>query len=222
MALFTISLETANSFYLGGWRASIAGALITAIGVVLLMWGTRVRDQDSESKLTQTNLIAAQTREKAATLEKEAAEARLKLAEIENLTAWRRLRADQREQLIQAIHDHLPPLTVIQYEQADPEARTFAVDLEAVFKAAGGQDVRRSGNSIYIGGEPTFGLLYKASPQFDPDAVRTAFGKVGYPLTGQPAFPLPFGVGSTGQLVNRSDKREIGLYLYVGHKPPAQ
>jgi hypothetical protein len=186
-------------------------ALLFGVGAVLALYFSA----------TNADREIAKAQARAAELEKEAAEARLKLGEIENLTAWRRLRVDQREELIQAIRDRLPPLIVIQYEQADPEAATFAIDLESAFKAAGGQDVRRSGNSIYIGGEPIFGLLYKAAPAFDSSVVKTAFAKVGYDLTDEPALPLPFGVGSPGQRMNPSDKRVIDLYLYVGHKPSA-
>jgi hypothetical protein len=182
----------------------------------------RTRGDEARAEAAKAVERASAADERAAALSKEAAEARVKLAEIENLTTWRRLRADQREQLIHAISDHLPPLIIVQYEQADPEAAIFAVDLDAALKAAGAQDVRRSGNSVYIGGEPTFGLLYKASPQFDPAVVKTAFAKAGYPLTEQPALPLPFGVGSLGALTNPSEKRVIDLFLYVGHKPPAQ
>ena len=89
MPLFDISLETANSLYRWGWRGSIFGAVITAVAVVSLMWGTRVRDRDFETRMTELNVIAGQARERAsaaderaAALEKEAAEARLKLAQI--------------------------------------------------------------------------------------------------------------------------------------------
>jgi hypothetical protein len=60
MPFFEISLETANKFYAWGWRASIAGAVITAIGVILLMYGTRVRDRDTESQLSRANVLTAQ------------------------------------------------------------------------------------------------------------------------------------------------------------------
>ena len=60
MPFFEISLETANKFYSWGWRASIAGAVITAIGLILLMYGTRVRDRDMESQLSRANLVTAQ------------------------------------------------------------------------------------------------------------------------------------------------------------------
>jgi hypothetical protein len=157
-----------------------------------------------------------------AQLEKEAADARLKLAQIENLTAWRRIRSDQHQQIVQAIRDNLPALTVIGYEQADPEAATFAVDLESVFKDARADKVMRQGHSLYIGGDPTFGLLVKFSPEFNSDTVETAFAKAGFPFTKRPELPLPFGVGSPSHFQNPSDTRSIGIYLYVGHKPPAQ
>jgi hypothetical protein len=71
---FEITLETANKFYEWGWRASIAGAVITAVGVILLMYGTRVRDRDTESQLISAKLVTAQTSEKAAALQVRAEE----------------------------------------------------------------------------------------------------------------------------------------------------
>jgi hypothetical protein len=201
--------------------ALLLGVCASFLGVCAVL-ALYLSARDAGTRIANATERASSAVERAAALEKEAAEARLKLAQIENLTAWRRIRTDQREQLIQAIRDHLPPFIVIQYEQADPEARTFAIDLEAALKAAGGQDVRISGNSIYIGGEPTFGLRYKTAPEFNADAVKAAFAKVGFPLIDEPALSMPFGVGSVSHLPNSPDKRSIGLYLYVGHKPPAQ
>ena len=51
MSAFDISLETANKFYAWGWRASIVGAVVTAIGLILLAWGTRTRDHDMDDRL---------------------------------------------------------------------------------------------------------------------------------------------------------------------------
>jgi hypothetical protein len=97
MAFFDISLKTANKFYTLGWWGSIVGAIVTAVAVIFLMWGTRVRDHDFESQTSNLNLEAAQARERAAkleeraaSLEKEAAEAR---AEQERLKAGLAARA---------------------------------------------------------------------------------------------------------------------------------
>lgn len=64
-----ISLETANQFYTWGWRASLIGALVTAIGVIFLFWGTRVRDRDFETQMGTLNREAGHARERAAQLE---------------------------------------------------------------------------------------------------------------------------------------------------------
>ena len=83
LSLFDISLETANKFYSWGWKASVTGAVITAIGVGLLMWGTRVRDHDFESNMSQLNTDAAKANERAAQLESDAAKAKEKTATLE-------------------------------------------------------------------------------------------------------------------------------------------
>lgn len=74
MPFFDVSLDTANKFYEWGWRASIAGAVITAFGVIFLMYGTRVRDRDTESQLSNAKLLTAQTSAKAAELQVRAEE----------------------------------------------------------------------------------------------------------------------------------------------------
>jgi hypothetical protein len=51
MSFFDVSLETANKFYVWGWRGSLAGAVVTAVAVVFLMWGTHIRDRDFEAQL---------------------------------------------------------------------------------------------------------------------------------------------------------------------------
>lgn len=67
--LIDVSLETANRFYAFGWGASLSGAAITLVGVVFLMWGTRVRDHDFESQMSSLNSEAGAARERAAKLE---------------------------------------------------------------------------------------------------------------------------------------------------------
>jgi uncharacterized membrane protein len=91
MPFFEISLETANKFYTWGWRASIAGAVITAVGVILLMSGTRVRDHETESQLSRASLLTAQTSERAAKLEVRAEELSRQNLELEKAVAPRML-----------------------------------------------------------------------------------------------------------------------------------
>ena len=76
LSLFDITLETANKFYSLGWKLSVAGAAITAIGIVLLMLGTRIRDHDFESQVANLNSESAKARERAAIFEADAENAR--------------------------------------------------------------------------------------------------------------------------------------------------
>jgi hypothetical protein len=48
-------LETANSLYKWCWCGSIFGVVIAALAVASLMWGTRVRDRDFETGVTDLN-----------------------------------------------------------------------------------------------------------------------------------------------------------------------
>lgn len=77
LSFLDISLETANKFYSWGWKASFFGAAITLIGVILLMWGTRVRDHDFESQMGRLNTSTSQK-------ESELKDAKSKITELEN------------------------------------------------------------------------------------------------------------------------------------------
>jgi Na+-transporting methylmalonyl-CoA/oxaloacetate decarboxylase gamma subunit len=207
--------------FLLGVLASVLG-----VGAVIALF---LSARDAATRIAGANERASSAEERAAALEKEAAVAQLKLAQIENLTAWRRIRPDQREQIVQAIQDHLPPRIVIGYEQTDPEALTFAVDLETVFKAAGAAIIMRQAKSLYfIDGSPIFGVRVRSSPQFNSDTIEEAFAKAGWPFTKEAQIlfsiagagrgpPGPGGLAPDPNPFFPSD-----LSLYVGHKPPAQ
>ena len=101
LSLLNISLETANKFYSWGWKASLFGALITLIGVSLLMLGTRVRDQDFEAQIANLNSSAATANENAAKLEKETELLKKENLEtklvLEKLKAQRTITAEMRK-----------------------------------------------------------------------------------------------------------------------------
>ncbi len=75
MGIPEISLDLANKFYTYGWRASAIGASITLAGVLLLFWGTRVRDHDFEEQMSVSQ-------ERSAKLEQEAAAAKERSASL--------------------------------------------------------------------------------------------------------------------------------------------
>ena len=123
-----ISLETANKFYAFGWRASLVGAVITAIGVVFLFWGTRVRDHDFDFQMSGLNREAALSRERADGLEKQNLELKVKFA-------GRSITAEQHEALVAELSK---ARATVNFEVLnDTESELYAVDLQRVFRDAG-------------------------------------------------------------------------------------
>jgi hypothetical protein len=71
MALFDISVETANTFQAWGWRLALGGVVITVLGVGILLWGTRVRDRDFEEHIARLYESAASAEQRSKALETE-------------------------------------------------------------------------------------------------------------------------------------------------------
>jgi hypothetical protein len=142
MGFFDLSLETADKFYSWGWRLSIAGAGITALGVLLLMWGTRIKDQDFEEQVAILHSRAATSEERAAGLEKEAAELRLSPRgagsdhqENHSQVGTRLVTAEQRSCLLGRLGEFKTPVT-LRFEP-DQEAAEYAASIRDVFAKAG-------------------------------------------------------------------------------------
>ena len=143
MALFDISLETANRFYSWGWRASIFGAAITAIAVILLMWGTRVRDRDFEENIAQLDTSAASSEERSKELEKgnltlqseleREKAARLKL---EEKVKPRSISPEQEAILMTALAGRPRGPVFIVPDWMDAEAKLFAHQIETFLQKA--------------------------------------------------------------------------------------
>ena len=133
MAFWNISLDTANQFYAWGWRASIAGAIITAVAVFFLMWGTRVRDHDFESQMSRLNLSAAESNERAAKLEKEAQELKFELAKLQP----RNITPGQHAMIVSFLQNTDKGPVVVIWKQFDEEAENFAKQIMDVLKDAG-------------------------------------------------------------------------------------
>src|SRR5271155_1924374 len=142
MSLFDVSLETANSLYKWGWRGSIFGAVITALAVASLMWGTRVRDRDFEARMTELNVVAGQARERAsaaderaAALEKQAAQLRLDLEKERAFREPRTLTQTQQNSVAAKIRA-FAGTGFVMYVQLAPEPIDFLLQLEAILRTA--------------------------------------------------------------------------------------
>ena len=152
-----VSLDTANRFYAWGWRLSVMGAGVTAFGVVLLNWGTRVRDHDFEQQVASLHgkASAAEERsktlefsitvsnERAAFMEKDAAEARLKLEKLRVESRGRLVEQEQWESLERTLKGlelsvHLACIFT------DPESRMYALSISQALERAGVKDTKIS------------------------------------------------------------------------------
>jgi hypothetical protein len=169
MALLDISVDTANKLYAWGWYGSIVGATITAVAVLSLMWGTRVRDRDFETQVANLNSATAQSRERAANLEVRAGElekANLELsttlerertarARIEAGLASRHVRQEQKAALVAALNGLNIAVVVSTYN--NPEASAYADEVISALKEAG--VTVNEGSQIMTGGGNLAGLL---------------------------------------------------------------
>lgn len=144
---FDLSLDTANQIYAWGWRLSVVGALVTAIGVGLLMAGTRVRDHDAEQQLGALNREAADARERAAKLEAKSAEledstakanaeaARANL-ELQKLKTDRKLAPEQAARIVRKLKQYAGQQYALSVS-GDQEAIRFVRDLDKILADSG-------------------------------------------------------------------------------------
>jgi hypothetical protein len=178
MSLLDISLETANSLYKWGWRGSIVGAVITAVAVAALMWGTRVRDRDFENRMTESYVVAGQAHERAsaaderaAILEKETAQLRLDLEKEREKSSARFLRPDQIAE-IQKLKGKIDRVNITWVH--NNECTTLAVQIAISLRESGitvEEHPSRAGSS-WIGVQ-----IFESDttePRRDPTAIVTA------------------------------------------------
>ena len=84
--VFDFSLERANQFYTWGWRLSVVGAVVTMLGIAALWLGTRVRDHDVESKISETTLAAEHLHKDNLTLQTNLEKERIARLQLEGKT----------------------------------------------------------------------------------------------------------------------------------------
>lgn len=176
LSFLDIDLETANKFYSWGWKASLVGALITLFGVTLLMWGTRVRDHDFESHITNLNSESTNSRERTAILEKGNIELQTKLEQertarltLEAKLAPRRLSESDKKLLIAALKPFKGQKCIISYALANTESDIYANDFVNVLDSAGWDHNGKNGIQGSIWSNPLVGI--QITVQRGPDST---------------------------------------------------
>lgn len=215
LILAGLSVEIVAVFIL---RKSLLESLLTIAATTLIavgVWGEIVLERRakkaSDGIVAEANATAAQAIERAATLEKEAADARARTAEIERLTEWRHISAEQMNKLVRAILNKVPKIVVIEYE-LDPEANMYSQQLAALFENADVKDISRHETHMSIDDKPLFGVFVGGVPKTHAFVVRDAFAEVGIKVVIDDAILAT---------PPRRSSSEITSYLrmYVGHKP---
>lgn len=190
------------------YSSVIANALI-GLGVWLeFLFGRRGAAVQEELRRRADVQIAA-ANERAATLEKEAADAHLRLAEIERVATWRHITPQQQNDIVKVLH-HLAPTIdlLVEFERGDTEAWSYGQELVDIFQAAGVQKIRFGPNSLI---DVAFGAGLAAAPGTDGEFIAIAFSKSHVPITlfrKDLATHLPRNVPAPN------------LYIFVAPKPP--
>jgi hypothetical protein len=139
-----------------------------------------------------------------------AAKAIKRAAEIEKIAAWRRVSSAQYEQISDGIRGVAASLDLlIEFQNSDPEAFTFAREIANIFVASGVGKIRMTGNA-YLSGT-VFGLHMAAAPEIDATSISNVFSSAGIEL---PMFEK--------DLTSHLSRHEVApsLYIFVASKPP--
>jgi len=239
LAIFDVSLDTANGLYAWGWRLSLGGAVVTAVGIGVLMWGTRVRDHDFEKQVADLHGAAARaeeragnleseaaaTRERAAGLEKAAAETRLaveqehtarlqleaKHAALQSYQAQRRLTHEEKRTIIAAISPFPGQKVEIQSILGDSDGKEYAEDFVAVFDAAKWDHNGDAGVSYHVWTPEPVGIEVTVNDGYARNVVPGIEALVG-------ALQKLGLIGTTGFI--RPEVPVGQVQLRIGRKPP--
>ncbi len=229
MSFFDLSLDWANRIYAWGWRSSVVGAVITALGVGLLMWGTRVRDRDFEEQVAVLHEKSAAAEERSKILDlavaaanERAAHAGLRTAELtlaleqeQTKRASRKLTDEQKNLLIKALTGRVEPLSIIARDEDEP--RQYADQFINSLREANLLDVQVpyiltispvdnwTGIRLYI-------PRLMAPEAFGDDPLVKAFTAAGIPITG-------ISSGSQSGVVLDPKLTLPRRTIYIGHKP---
>jgi len=228
MPFFDISLETANKFYAWGWRGSIIGAVITAISVIILMLGTRIRDQDSESQMSAArsaaataNENAAKANERTATLEIAATQAqkdleaeRIERLKLEAQLAPRRLTLAQQQAITMACNQFAGRRVAVTTYSLDAEGAILGKQIIKALQAAGINVNDNTASLMPLGGF-SLGVHVTGSDQALVAALSAVLVSAGHLMVAPPNIPQPSGpTMSTG---TQSD--HVAATILVGIKP---
>jgi hypothetical protein len=200
--------------WLSIWNAArISGLAIAALAAVVGLVASvaqhsvqtrvsKIKEVQSATRIARTQLQAARANERAAVLEKEAAQARL---DLEKIKQPRRITAEQHAQLVNCLTPAPKGDVYVLPAKYDSDGPSFANQIEAALKDAG-YVVRRQTER---GGEPLFwheaGNFLIVSPQYNPPElpphasnIQECFAQIGFAMRVISNPDMPFGALGIG------------------------
>jgi hypothetical protein len=185
------------------WGAVIADCLIASGVYAEIHFGRKASHGNAE--------LRRRSDERAAVLEKEAAEARERTAQIEKITEWRHIRPENASLFIGAMRllvESFDVDVVVEYQNGDPEAFSYGNTFIDVFAVSGITKIRAGTNMML---ETAFGLQVTVSPEIGFMRIEEIFDKAGVP-----------DVIRNGDLSNHFSRNipAPNLLIFVAPKPP--
>lgn len=183
------------------WIAEITGIILSAVLVLVsflvFTYGGRkdkLTEQLHNDEIARLHLETAKANERAANLEKDAANAHLEQERLKAKVAWRSLTPAMAEQLSNVLHTAKHTI-LIGSISTDAESAYFANELASVFKAAGWQTLTQS--QTYDG--VVLGVFVPDPATPVTILVRKALTAAGIPFATKtlPGLGMTFGAGNT-------------------------
>ena len=215
LVVIGLVLETAIAFlfrteqtFWQEWGPIVADGLV-ALGVAgEIFFALRSRLESERLQRISAEKVA-KANESAQQAIREAAEARERAAKVEQLTAWRHVPKDNREELVRFLRNiDVLVIVSIEYQNGDPEAFSYATEIANVFREAEIQ-VRGGANS-YIG-TPVFGLHIAGAPEINMVSMVKALEDAGIAFGGPRAFSIQ---------VTLHGEPKPNLHIFVAPKIP--
>lgn len=154
----------------------------------------RVSILDAQRRLLEKDIASAN--ERAAKLDKEAADARLETERLRAALAWRALAPNKLPLLETSLSSHTATAQ-LEYVRGDPESQRFAAQIWTAFRRAGWKVVLKA--KLPLGAADGIWVLPNATPGSSTTAavecVRAAFQEIGLPFnsSGGPAMDNSIG-----------------------------
>ncbi len=189
----------------------VAALLIGVAATYAIVVSGNIRDKVLKQDLATQGMIASQANERAAILEKEAADAKLEQERLKAQLAWRTLSPDAAVGLERSLAVK-PGSVNIEYVSGDPEALAFAIQLANIFGKA---KWKVAMNGLTYSGVVIFGLWIPDPPTPEKTLIRDAFIAIGGAFNTK-TLPL------AGMTISMGGAIPNAPIVFVGSKAPPQ